>query len=109
MDFASSLGKFEGYGIFVEVSIELFHGEGVNVLACSVCDISGNEGFFKGDVEFVNHSLQVRYARVGKLHVPAFGEGTSSSSGQLAEEDHSDPSFVIIVVLVYLKVGFHHH
>ena len=47
MDFASSLGKFEGYRVLVEVSIKLFHGEGVHVLLSSVLDIPQDKGFLK--------------------------------------------------------------
>ena len=108
MDFASSLGEFEGYGVLVKVSIKLVHGEGVDILACLVCDVSRDEGFFKGDIEFVDHYLQVWYAWVGELHVPAFSEGTGSSFGQFVKEDHNDLPFVVIEVLVYPKIGFHH-
>ena len=109
MDFASSLGKFEGDRVLVKVFIELFHGEGVDILSCSVLDIPWDECFSKGGIEFVDHLLQVLCARVIELHVPAFGEGTGSSFGQLTEKNHDDSSFIIIVVLVYLEVGVHCH
>ena len=57
MDFASSLGEFEGYGVLVKVSIKLVHGEGVDILVCLVRDVSRDEGFFKGDIEFVDRYL----------------------------------------------------
>ena len=53
MDLTSSLGEFEGDGVLVEVSIELFHGEGIDILACLVLDIPRDEGFLECDVEFV--------------------------------------------------------
>ena len=99
MDFTSSLGEFEGNGVFVEVSVELFHGEGIDILACSVLDIPRDEGFLEYNVEFVDHNLQVGCAQVGELHVPAFSKGTGSSIGQLVEEDHGDLLFVIEVLV----------
>ena len=109
MDFTSSLGEFEGYRVLVKVSIKLVHGEGVYVLASSVYDISRDECSFKGGIEFVDCLLRVGSALVVELHVPTFSEGTSSSFGQLAEKNHNDLLFVVIVVLVYLEVVLHHH
>ena len=99
MDLTSSLGEFEGDGVLVEVSIELFHGEGIDILACSVLDIPRDEDFLECDIEFVNCNLRVRCAWVSELCVPAFGEGTSSSINQFVEEDHGDLLFVIEVLV----------
>ena len=42
------LGQFEGSGVFIEVSIELVHAEGIDGLAGSVFYIFWDKGFFKG-------------------------------------------------------------
>ena len=45
---AMCLGQFEGSGVFIEVSIELVHTEGIDGLLGSILDILWNKGFFKG-------------------------------------------------------------
>ena len=109
MDSTLSLGEFEGYGVLVKVSIELVHGEGVNILLCLVLDILQDKGFFKGSTEFVKGYFCIRYEQIDELHVLSFGEGTCSSLGHFAEENYDDHLFVIIEFMVYLEIGFHHH
>ena len=47
VDSTACLGQFEGSGVFIEVSIELVHAEGIDSLAGSVSEIFWDEGFFE--------------------------------------------------------------
>ena len=73
------LGQLESSGVFIKVSIELVHAEGVDGLAGSVFDILRDEGFLKGFAYFFEGFLQVGDGQVGQFHVPSLGEGGSSS------------------------------
>ena len=48
IDSAACLGQFESGGVFVEVSIELVHAEGIDSLAGSILDVFWDKGFFEG-------------------------------------------------------------
>ena len=48
IDSAVCLGQFESSGVFVEVSIELIHAEGIDGLVGSILDVLWDKGFFEG-------------------------------------------------------------
>ena len=59
------LGQFKGSGVFIEVSIELVHAEGVDDLAGSVFDILQDEGLFKSFAYLFEGLFQISNDQVG--------------------------------------------
>ena len=65
IDSTVHLGQFEGRGVLIEVSVELFHAEGIDGLMGSVLEILWDEDFFEGFVYLFEGFLGVRDAWVG--------------------------------------------
>ena len=106
IDSAACLGQSESCGILVIVTMELFHGEGIDFLPYSIFQILWNECSCKVFIKLSNGFLIGGYVIIGKLQIPSFSEGGSSSDAHLVEH-YEYLCFVIIGAPVHNEVGLH--